>query len=768
MSCHYAAFSFVVGTHASFRGRQVVFDEKVLHGHVLNYLPHPDAKKIPAPLRGSRPDIEFCGHKFHNHEELSLSLLKGDLVLDEETYSFVDDTQRFRADIVAKLEGRRKKWAIVRYASVCAYREMREEFGRSYGLVTYITENEDNFLAKVEGFVRQYTDEVNAKEKRRYPFKEVESFERPVTARRAKEWDESLRAHGFAAMIDQLAFSGNRSSRFHVETIKIINAEIDKQNTAEKLNVARLHESVRKKVRDLAATWLDHIAERLANGEVVPVSVETVPTAPSYDALREIVKKIAPIRLLLAQYGADWLLRNRISKGMGIEVNRLGQIAICDEYETDLFTLVSLMQIVDWIGPEEMARLGLGEGVAPVRCVISVVIDAYSSCILALRIALRASHDLTKTSIMMMMQDKRELSVAAGCKSVWHHTLRPEIFLTDGGNFYVTAEAEKYCCWNGIDKQVAPSGIANLRGMLERFFRTLHICLLARYPGRTFKDVVERGEYDSQANAVLTLDEFVQILTCWIVDCYHNTAHDGLGPNMTPNDVWNHEMTKGMGVRPVPSLSHMTKVFGTRLTRIVQATGIQVMNLHYDSEAFVRFRANNPKRQYSVMWWEHNLDRICVEIGPDTWVDLEVMDAPVKGMCIDKWCVLWERREIARIAGREEAFDHGLEQIENTREFAIAMRSKISRASLDEASVNKIEAQMVRHTKFPSKAISSEQTHGIWGLPIGGSAPPPEQRQALAARPDGSAGVRAGVADIDDDATNCEDPSPYGQYGEME
>ena len=277
--------------------------------------------------------------------------------------------------------------------------------------------------------------------------------------------------------------------------------------------------------------------------------------------------------------------------------------------------------------------------------------------------------------------------------------------------------------------------------MLERFFRTMHSSLLARFPGRAFKDVVERGEYDSKANAVLTLEEFVQLLTCWIVDCYHNTPHDGLGPNLTPNDVWNHEMKRGMGVRPVPSPSHMTKVFGTQLSRIAQNTGIRVMNLDYDSDSFVRFRANNPRRQFNVMWWEENLDRVCVQIGPDTWMDLEVMDASAKGMCIDEWCVRLERREIDRLAGRDEAFDHGLEQIENTREYAIAMRQKMARSSLDEASVKKIEAQMVRHTKFPSKAISSEQTHGHWGAPIGGSATPPAMPLALSVVPDGGAGV---------------------------
>ncbi|OYU77438.1 MAG: hypothetical protein CFE32_05670 [Alphaproteobacteria bacterium PA3] len=766
MSSHFAVFSFSIGAHATYRDRCVVIEKKLLHGYALNYLPHPGARDIPAPLRGTRPDIEFCGQKFHTHEELSNSLLKGELVLHEESYSFVDDTQRFRTDIVARLDDRRKAWAIMRYASVCAYREMRKDYGRSYGLVPYIIENEKRFLDRVEGLCRQYLADVNKLGKRRYPFEKVEALKHAVTPRKVKEWDEDLKQRGFAAMIDQLPFSGNRSSRFHIETVKIIEAELDKQNTAEKLNVARLHDSVRGKVRKLAAVWPDLIAERLAQGEVLPPSVQKVPVPPSYQALREIVKKIAPLRLLLAQHGEDWMLRNRISKGMGLEVTRAGQVVICDEYETDLFTLVSTMQIVDWIGPEEMARLGLGADLNPVRCVISVVIDAYSCCILALKISLRASHDMTKTSIMMMMQDKRKLSTAAGCQSVWHHSLRPEIFLTDGGNFYVSLEAEKYCGWNGIDKQVAPSGLANLRGMLERFFRTMHVSILARFPGRSFSTVVERGEYDAQASAVLTLDQFVQILTVWIVDCYHNTQHDGLGPNLTPNDVWNHEMKLGMGVRPVPSPSHMTKVFGTPLSRIAQDTGIRVLNLRYDSEDFVRFRARNPKRQFHVMWWEENLDRVCVEIGPDTWMDLEVMDAPVKGMCVDEWCVIWEQREIAKVAGREEAFNLGLEQIEHLREHAIAMRQKVSRPSLDEASVNKIEAQMVRHTKFPSKAITPEQSHGLYGAPIGGAAVAPAQPVTLPAPSKVGSGSRANAAETN--ITNRRNAAPYGQYGEME
>ena len=727
-------FAFGIGTKGTFKGRDIVFDTKIMNGYRLEYLPHPDAASIPSMLVGTRPDIEFVGTKFHHHGELTSAVLSGDLVIEEHNYSFIDDSQRFRADIVAELEPRRMNRTVIRYASVLARREMRGEFGRDWGLDKFITDHEEDFLNKIKRFHKELSVQVDTVSKRRHPFRAEIEMTEPVTARTSREWEEKLRVFGFGAIVDRLNCSGNRSPRFHPEVVKIIDEEIDNHLKEEGIIGKHVDKAIRRRVKALAAAWPAEIARREAEGEHIPDHVRKEPQAPSYHAVLDAIRAIGPLRRLAGEKGVDWLLRNKISKGMGIEVTRAGQIVVCDEYDSDLFSLVSHMQIAEWIGYAELKKLGIVPGLNPVRCTLSIIMDVYTECILGLKISLRPSQELAKGTLMMAMTDKTKLSVAAGCLFPWNHMLRPEILLTDGGNAYVGFLMERCCGWCGIDKQTAPSGIANLRGTMERLFRTVHSGLLARFGGRTFKDVVERGEYDSAGNAVLTLDEFVRVLTLWVVDCYHNTAHGALGDNVTPNDVWYHETSKGMGVRPVPNLPHMARVFGTTVMRIPQDTGIQVARLNYDSPAFVRWRgAKGRKRPLRVCWWEERLDKICVEVAPDVWMDLEVMDPQAKGLCIDEWLMVWQRQEIDRFAGKEAAVEHGLTEIEKTREYATQLRAKMHRDPITPEGLNKLEERMVRFTQFPSRKITSEQVHGVTGVPILGDAQAPETLPSLPA-----------------------------------
>ena len=88
--------------------------------------------------------------------------------------------------------------------------------------------------------------------------------------------------------------------------------------------------------------------------------------------------------------------------------------------------------------------------------------------------------------------------------------------------------------------------------------------------------------------------------------------------------------------------------------------------------------------------------------------------------------MILQRREIQRSKGREEAIDHALEEIERTKDYAIQMRGKLIRPTVDAHALAKIEERMDRFTKYPSKMLTSEQTHGVTGVPIIGNVTAPE------------------------------------------
>jgi hypothetical protein len=72
--------------------------------------------------------------------------------------------------------------------------------------------------------------------------------------------------------------------------------------------------------------------------------------------------------------------------------------------------------------------------------------------------------------------------------------------------------------------------------------------LLSSIPGKTFSNTVLRGEYDSEAEAVLSLDDLVRILTIWVVDIYHNNPNLGRD-DQTPADLWAHETASASCMR---------------------------------------------------------------------------------------------------------------------------------------------------------------------------------------------------------------------------
>jgi putative transposase len=76
-----------------------------------------------------------------------------------------------------------------------------------------------------------------------------------------------------------------------------------------------------------------------------------------------------------------------------------------------------------------------------------------------------------------------------------------------------------------------------MKGSVERFFRTLNTGLIRNLPGTAFSNVQEKGDYESDKHACLTLDQLESGVVKWIVDGYHQTPHRSLDER-TPSQVW--------------------------------------------------------------------------------------------------------------------------------------------------------------------------------------------------------------------------------------
>ena len=713
-------FRFEPGTSGVYCKRKIDFIRQSNNGYMVEFFPAPEAENIPEIMRGSRPDIEFVGRKIISHDTLTQALLDGSLVIEEKNFVFIDHSQTFKPEYVASLDDRQANDLIVRYASVILMRELCVKKGIVKKTRVQIEKLEKEILVELPDRVSLLLGKVNRL--RRYPFRDRKVPEYAATGQRIIFWDDQLRNVGFHSLADHRNLSGNRNCKMEPAVVEILKAVIDKHECLEGIPKSKICGFVKRLVNTERERQEAELRQREQNGECISeaerAAVKKI-TAPTIKTVSAWIAALSPLEKLLRGKGPDFLLRNCLAVGMGLNVERAGQIVMIDEYPADLMTIIPFGFMVHWLGHDKVQKLGITAD-KPLRVTISVMIDAYTGCILGLQIGLTATPDLARRTFMMAMTDKTKLSEACDAETPWNQFLRPEKVMHDSGNAYLAGVTDMMCAMLNIDKISAPKAKAYIRGLMERVFRTIHENLFSQIPGRTYSDVVKRGDYDSEGEAILTLDDLIRVLTIWITDIYHNS--DNLGRDgSTPADLWHHEMTVGMGCRPVPGLKTMTHVFGETLNRKAQGTGIRIMHANYSSKEFASWLLRNPNRKFKLRWWEDNMSEIQVQVGPDQWMQLEVMDPRARGLSIDEWALVLKRDHINRNPEANKVRDRAEEKIQALIDDRMATRKRAGRKPITEEVLTKAEERALRYFVTPTTQITSEQTHGLYGVPVGGS-----------------------------------------------
>ncbi|KIN72868.1 hypothetical protein [Sulfitobacter guttiformis] len=713
-------FRFEPGTTGRFQNRKITFIRQAVQGHMIEYSPDPEAENIPAIMKGSRPDLEFVGRRIVPHHELTAALMDGTLDIDEGDYVFIDHSQTFKPQFVASLDESPAQDLILRFASVMLMREICQERGILKRTRSEIKGIESVILRKLPGRIAQLSGTIE--KLRRHPFRKKSIPIDSATAQTIKRWDEQLRTHGFCNLVDNRHLSGNSTSKLAPEVVEILKAVIDQYETLEKVPKTDVHDKITSKVNAKRQSLLAAIEIREAVGELIEVKEreavnKVVP--PSLKTVSAWIKAISPLESILRKNGSDYMDRNRFIVGMGLNVERAGQIVMIDENDVDLMTIVPYPYLVHFLGEEKLRALGISEA-KPLRVIMSVMIDVYTGCILGMQIGMTATPDLAKRTFLMAMSDKTKLAEACGAEGEWNQFLRPEKVMHDSGNAYLAGATEMLCAQLRIDKVSAPKAKAFIRAAVERVFKTVNRGLLAKIPGKTFSNIGERGEYDAEAEAVMTLDDLIQVLTVWIVDIYHNDENGGRD-NLTPADLWNHEMRVGIGCRPIPALKNMTHIFGTTFFRRAQTTGIRVMHANYSSKVFARELLRDPNRAFKIRWWEENLSEIQVEIKPRTWIPLEVMDPRARGVNLDEWLLILKREEVERNPDAEATRRSAEQKIDSLIQDRIATRRKVTRKTMTPELLLKTEQRALRYFATPTTMIASAQTHSLYGVPVGGA-----------------------------------------------
>jgi putative transposase len=196
-----------------------------------------------------------------------------------------------------------------------------------------------------------------------------------------------------------------------------------------------------------------------------------------------------------------------------------------------------------------------------------------------------------------------------------------------------------------------------MRGTVERIFRTCAMDLLPRLSGRTFSDIIERGDHPAEERACLGPEDLCVALVRWVVDIYHNRPHAGLG-GRTPLRQWENDHEDGnFPLRAAPDTRAKRLAFGLALSRRATREGITVLGVRYHSgtlaAAFVRRGATD----VDVRWDPEDIGSIeaCID---GKWLEVPAVHHGFDGIHAQVW--ISARRTLRSNAPRRAKWEEGI------------------------------------------------------------------------------------------------------------
>ncbi|OOF50384.1 Mu transposase C-terminal domain-containing protein [Rodentibacter trehalosifermentans] len=170
------------------------------------------------------------------------------------------------------------------------------------------------------------------------------------------------------------------------------------------------------------------------------------------------------------------------------------------------------------------------------RPYLTLAMDIYSRMITGYYLSLDAP---SVTSVAMCIArsilPKERLLQDHNVTGEWAVFGYPNKIHVDNGADFRSLDLSKSCEAHGIALEFRPVGRPEFGGHIERvigtFMKEVH-----GLSGTTFSNTKEKDTYQSEAEAVMTLDEFETWLINYIVNVYHKRTHSALG--MSPVQKW--------------------------------------------------------------------------------------------------------------------------------------------------------------------------------------------------------------------------------------
>ena len=186
----------------------------------------------------------------------------------------------------------------------------------------------------------------------------------------------------------------------------------------------------------------------------------------------------------------------------------------------------------------------------------------------------------------------------------------PDLLALDNGMDLHSDALKKACLELGIQILFCPAATPEMKGSVERFFRTINQGLIHKLPGSTFSNVDERGDYPSEDMAAIDMETLVHLICKWVVDVYNVTPHRGIDD--TPLNKWIASAKNRIIELPVYP-SQLDVITGVPAKRTVFHYGIELEGLHYNNRQLQEIRKiSGENMQVELKFYEDQVTYIDV------------------------------------------------------------------------------------------------------------------------------------------------------------
>jgi putative transposase len=368
---------------------------------------------------------------------------------------------------------------------------------------------------------------------------------------------------------------------------------------------------------------------------------------PSYHHLLTRVKELHALETLASRYGVATAEAKMAAVARGIMATRPLERVEIDEWKIDLYTVFEHHGLLEDLTAEEIADL------KKQRFWLCAVIDAATRVILGMKIGKKVGVQLALDTVEMAVSPKVAYARIAPSVGRWLFCGPFEQLAHDQAKWFMSHAFRTPLLDLGSEVLAPPAGMARLRPKIERFFRTAKEAL-AFFTGRTFENVIVKGDYDPVGRASLTVPELCEVLVRWTADQYHNTPHRGLD-KQTPANAW-ARLTRKYGVMLPPHSHDLRAIFGVRMhNHSVQPSGVEVFGLFYNCLELQEFLQRRGSAVVDIKVNHRDINCISVELGDNCWLAVPCMRPGMEHVPLDVW--LATRQALRRQYADESKID---------------------------------------------------------------------------------------------------------------